>query len=247
MIFYRGITVNKSLRRKKLLGVIGGMGPLADTVFISRLRALTAADRDCEHIPILYDGNCIRPDRSDYLTGRTKSSPYGSLCRSMKLLERCGCDVIAMPCNTAHGWFNNLNKAKKHSTVMLNMVKETAYACEKRGLQTVCLLATEGTYRRDLYGGHFFRLGVDCVIPDRDLRSRIQTLIRKAKAGKAVSLTEIEDDLKKIRCDGFVLGCTELSLALENTKKTDIIYVDSLTALAEEAVSVFKKVKIKAE
>ena len=226
---------------KRLLGIIGGMGPVADALFLSKLHKLTLAECDQAHIPVLYDGNCLRPDRSDFLTCRSKADPFYSLRASLKFLERSGADVIAMPCNTAHAWIKALNRAKRRSTLLINMCYETVLACQKLGMRDVCLLATPGTYRADVYGKYFFEMGIDCVFPEKSVRRDIRTLILQIKSGKNVSLSEIESSLGKITCDGFILGCTELSLAYQNTESTQYKYVDSLTALAEKAVTVFGK------
>lgn len=226
---------------KKLLGIIGGMGPLADTEFISVLRRLTNASCDREHIPILYDGYCKRPDRSDFIIGNSRRNPYKSLLHSLKFLERSGADVIVMPCNTAHAWIRPLTKAKKSSTVFIDITYASALACLGEKMKNVCLLATPGTYRADVYGEQFFRLGIDPVYPDRDTARAVRSLILRIKSGECVSLDQIEPKLEGIQCDGFLLACTELSVALKNTVTPHFKYVDSLTALAEKAVGCFKK------
>lgn len=226
---------------KKLLGIIGGMGPHADALFLTKLHCSTYAKADFEYVPYVCDGNCLRPDRSAFITGRSRCDPYPSLIRSLKGLERFGADVIAIPCNTAHAWMRRLAFCKRRGTLLLDMPSEAVRRCEALGLSTVCLLATNGTYSADVYGEHFFRLGIDCVIPPKKVRTAVYALISRIKAGGKTSLCELEPMLKDIPCDGFVLGCTELSLALENTAAPAYKYVDSLTALAEKAVKVFGK------
>ena len=226
---------------KRLLGIIGGMGPYADALFITRLHSMTSAKCDCGHIPLICDGNCMRPDRSDYITGRSRLDPFPSLKRSLKSLEMLGADVIAMPCNTAHAWLHRLSRYKRRSTLFLDIAHETATVCKSSGIDTVCLLATPGTYRADVYGEAFFKLGIDCVIPPKSVRAEVSELIKRIKKGEKASLCEIEPLLCDIPCDGFVLGCTELSVAYQNTELPTYKYVDSLSALAKKAVRVFGK------
>ncbi len=47
----------------KILGVLGGMGPLASAQFMLRLTLLTPAERDQEHIPAILWSDPRIPDR----------------------------------------------------------------------------------------------------------------------------------------------------------------------------------------
>ena len=47
-----------------MLGILGGMGPMAGAAFALRLAALTPADRDQDHIPALLLNDPRVPDRS---------------------------------------------------------------------------------------------------------------------------------------------------------------------------------------
>ena len=46
-------------------GVIGGMGPAATVDFISKVIALTDADCDQDHVPMLVDHNPCVPNRQE--------------------------------------------------------------------------------------------------------------------------------------------------------------------------------------
>ncbi|MBR2474369.1 MAG: aspartate/glutamate racemase family protein [Clostridia bacterium] len=228
--------MKKILRKRKTLGILGGMGPLADVTFLKRLHESTYACYDCEYVPVIYDGNCLRPDRSAYLSGKSKFSPFFSLRASFKALERNGAGVIAMPCNTAHFWYGRLKKLKKRSTVFIDIVKETALLCQSKGLFKVCLLSTEGTRKKDLYGEAMFRMGIDLIYPEKELANEVSALIKRIKRGEDISLEGLEAKLEDVDCDGFILGCTELSVAFERTRNPSFTYIDSLSALAVACV-----------
>ena len=74
-----------------------------------------------------------------------------SLLKGCKLLEKNKCKFIVIPCNTAHYWFNDLQK--KINIPIINMPKEvykfTKKKCKKNS--KVGLLATEGTLRTGVY------------------------------------------------------------------------------------------------
>lgn len=221
------------------LGIIGGMGPIADITFLQLIHLNTIAGGDIGHIPVMYDGNCLRPDRSKHLMGKIKPSPYASIRRSLKMLEREGAGVIVMPCNTAHFWISKLKKAKKRTTKLLDMVYLTCLSAAKKEVTKVCILCTVGSAKRDIYGEHLFRLGIDVIYPPKELQNRINELICGVKSGKMLSLTELEKSLVKITCDAFILGCTELSCALSCTEAPTLNYIDSLSVLASGVLDAY--------
>lgn len=50
---------------KKVIGIIGGMGPMATADLFRKLVSLTDADSDREHIHVLIDNDPSIPDRTD--------------------------------------------------------------------------------------------------------------------------------------------------------------------------------------
>src|SRR5260370_37116648 len=86
-----------------LVGVLGGMGPLATAHFLQDLTELAQGARDQDHVRSLVYCNSKILDRSDAILQRG-ASPLPELLASVALLERNGVDVIVIPCNTAHYW-----------------------------------------------------------------------------------------------------------------------------------------------
>src|SRR5580692_5810371 len=95
-------------RNDRVLGVLGGMGPLASAHFMVRLTMLTPAERDQDHIPAVLWSDPRVPDRSTAkLAGGEDPLPW--LLRGIAGLRRAGCGAIAIPCNTAHGWYEAMS------------------------------------------------------------------------------------------------------------------------------------------
>ena len=95
---------------EKVLGVLGGMGPLASAQFMVRLTLLTPAEQDQDHIPTVLWSDPRVPDRTAArLAGG--ADPLPALLRGIRGLEAAGCGAIAIPCNTAHGWFDAMQAA----------------------------------------------------------------------------------------------------------------------------------------
>src|ERR1700744_1729887 len=95
---------------EKVLGVLGGMGPLASAHFMLRLTLLTPAKHDQEHIPAVLWSDPRVPDRTAARLG-SGPDPLPWLLRGIHGLQSAGCGPIAIPCNTAHGWYAQMADA----------------------------------------------------------------------------------------------------------------------------------------
>ena len=221
----------------KKLGIIGGMGPLADTAFLKALHLATAAQCDIDYIPIVYDGNCVRPDRSSFITKNDSSSPYSSLKRSLKFLEKSGASVIAMPCNTAHFWFDKLKCSASRHTVILDMPLAASTRCAEKEFSKVGLLATEGTYQSGIYSRSLNSCGIECIEPSSSSKASISEIIHKTKAGERAVFDHVENELLSLGCEAIITGCSELSYILLNSdNQRGTVYIDSISTLAVSAV-----------
>src|SRR2546428_7813554 len=85
----------------KVVGVLGGMGPLATADFYAKLVRLTPARTDQDHLRVIIDSNPQVPDRTRGLRGEGPD-PTPALVATARGLERAGADLIAIPCNSAH-------------------------------------------------------------------------------------------------------------------------------------------------
>lgn len=127
----------------RLVGVLGGTGPAATAYFLQRLVERTEARCDQDHVRTLAFNDTAVPDRTAFLLGRSDRSPLEALIEDGRLLEACGCDLLALPCNTAHGFFDELQGAL--GIPVVHMVRETAAAASAVGLARIGVLATSGT------------------------------------------------------------------------------------------------------
>src|SRR4051812_6036337 len=93
----------------KILGVLGGMGPLASAHFMLRLTLLTPGEHDQDHIPAILWSDPRIPDRSAAGRGRGPD-PLPWLMHGTEGLRQAGCGAVPIPCNTAHGGFEPMAK-----------------------------------------------------------------------------------------------------------------------------------------
>lgn len=220
----------------KKLGVIGGMGPLATALFMEQVIEMTAAAGDGDHIPMDIINMPGIPDRTDYILGRSKQSPIAEIKRIKAELESKGAEVLAMPCNTAFCFYEEL---VKEGLPIIHAIEETALCLQEAGVDCVGILATDGTVKTGLFQDGLAAAGIATVIPDEVHQSLVMRMIYEdVKAGKPVSeeaLKAVEKHLKENGAQVLVLGCTELSVAKRNGM-AQAGYLDTLEVMARKAV-----------
>ena len=222
----------KSNKKRNLLGIIGGLGPMSSAYFYELITEHTAAACDQEHIDIILSSHATTPDRTDFILGRSDDSPLPSMVSDAQSLEVYGASAIVIPCNTAHYFIDEVRRSV--SVPMPSIITETVLHCKKRGFKKAAVLATEGTISSSSYQREFEKYGMDWMIPDSSGTEKLMDIIYgKVKSGiipDPAELYEIADPMFETGCDCAILGCTELSLI--GKQMDDPRFVDSLVVLA---------------
>ncbi len=225
----------------KVLGVLGGMGPLASAQFMLRLTLLTPAERDQEHIPTVLWSDPRVPDRTlGKLSGGADPLPW--LVRGLEGLQRAGCGAVAIPCNTAHGWYDEMRAAA--NVPILHIVD--AAAAELRRLEIapgrVGVMGTQATLNMRLYQDRLAKDGWTCIVPEQDQMDRlVSPAIALVKANRVADayapLASVARSLSQRGATAVVLGCTEIPLGLQAGPRLELPVVDTIDALATAAIA----------
>ena len=202
--------------KKKAIGIIGGMGPLATVDLFEKIVLHTRAACDQEHLRVYIDNNTSIPDRTEALRGG--ADPVPELVFSARGLERQGAEVLIMPCNTAHNFYDAVQDAV--SVPVLHMIRLTAQALAGRKVKKAGLLATDGTVWTGIYQRIFDGTGVELLLPDEeDQRALMDMIYQGVKAGRmdygAEAARRAMESLLERGAETLILGCTELPLAVE--------------------------------
>jgi aspartate racemase len=228
----------------KILGIIGGMGPLATNVFYKMLIELTPAQKDQDHINMIILSHATMPDRTSAIESGDLSLLLSKLQEDALFLEQSGATCIAVPCNTSHVVMDDIQKMV--TIPIINMVRETVdyllHECDCRD-QKVGIMATEGTVKAEIFQKEMIKRGLIPVIPSREYQQTLMHIIYDGvKAGLPVDPNDfaaVEKQLREAGCKKIILACTELSCyAMENTLTE--IYVDAMEILARKAISICK-------
>ena len=221
----------------KVLGVAGGLGPLATACFMRRCVEMTDARSDQEHLEIALLNRPATPDRTAFILDRTREDPLPALTRTVRDLTALGAGCIAIPCVTAHYFFAPLQR--QTAVPIINALEETAFCLQREGVDTVGILATDGTIRTGILQKALARRGIAAVLPDRTHQRKVMGIIyQNVKAGlpaDANAFSQVSASLWQKGCQCILLGCTELSIAREELDLGGG-YLDVLDVLARAAV-----------
>lgn len=218
----------------KLVGVIGGMGPMATTKFMELVINNTKAEKDQDNVDMLVCQYSSTPDRTAYILGNSNEDPGEAMIKAAKLLESEKCDFLVMPCNTATFFYDKI--AKEISVPLINIAEETVKHSLKMGAKKIGLMATDGTIKASVYD-QYIPEGITLFKPDEEHQKRIMDVIYKEVKQNLIpnkeNFIDIINYFKNNGCDVVVMGCTELSVAVEQLDINDPMVVDSLTVLAK--------------
>lgn len=224
---------------ERILGVLGGMGPLASAQFMMRLTLLTPADRDQDHVPAVLWSDPRVPPRSR--TGGP--DPLPALVRGLKALEAAGCGAVAIPCNTAHGWIDGMQAATR--LPILHIIDAAAADLRRQGVGpgTVGIMATGATLAMRLYQERLEGLGWPCIQPSEDEMAELVTpAIAAVKANRVAEayapLARVVTSLRSRGAAAVVLGCTEIPLGIQAGpwEGLGVPLVDTIDALARASI-----------
>lgn len=228
-----------------MLGVLGGMGPAATADFLMKLAELTPAARDQDHLRTIVYSDPTTPDRSEAILDGGPS-PVEAMAEGLKFLERSGVDLIAIPCNTAHYWFEELVAATTVPIVHIVEAVGTQVRREAPEVTTLGLMSTDGTARAQIYHDVLAPAGTKVIdLTDLGPDNPVMSGIRAVKAGRLIEARQLLHaaiaTLTERGAQGVVYGCTDVSAALDLPPAgIDTRAWDSASALAVACVEQLK-------
>ncbi len=219
------------------LGVLGGMGPQATQVFYQRVLDRTDAARDQEHLSALILSDAAMPDRTEAILSGHDDDVRARLVADAKLLERAGCTLLAVPCNTSHYFAADIQSAV--SIPLLHMPRLAVQRAGSLGRKKTAILATEGTVKTGVYQREFDALGLASWTPDPQTQALVTSIIydeiKRGEQGSREKFAAIDKACRANGCDGAILGCTELSV-YRAYHGLPGYYIDAMELLVEAAI-----------
>lgn len=223
------------------LGVIGGMGPLATVKFYDKIVLNTEAYNDNEHIDLIVLNHSTMPDRTKCIIENKDTEFLNEIKKDLEILERIGIDVVAIPCNTSHYFydeFKNFTNLK-----IINMIEETILEIKRRGIKKVAVFGTLGTLNSKVYNKYAKENGIEVKELSREDKKTVMDIIYKIKETNNLESKDFVEILNRY-CNDKTIGiiaCTELSL-LDIPENLNTI--DALDVLVNKSIE-YSGAKIK--
>jgi len=218
---------------KKVVGIMGGMGPLATVDLMQKIISFTPAEKDQDHLHLITDNFPQIPDRTTAILGKgTDPTPF--MIESAHRLESAGADFLVVACNTAHFFVKSVENTV--SIPILHMPLETAKFLKKHHFKKVGLLATDGTINTKLYQHSCHHYKIEVIEPNIQMQKEVMKGIYAIKGGNLEQgssyLSKITRSLIEEGAEAIIAGCTEIPLVLKSSSFSAIIDPTEILARA---------------
>ncbi|MCW9131908.1 amino acid racemase [Bacillus paramycoides] len=216
-----------------MIGILAGMGPkstgpFVDTV-VAQCQTIYGAKHDMD-FPHMMIYSCPTPFYMDRPIDHAVMKK--AIIEGARKLESTGVDFIAMPCNTAHLYFKELQHSL--SIPILNIVDETLKAIPDN-TKRVALLATEATVQAGIYQDGITKRDIEYIHNEKwqEMINQIITCIKCGEVEEARKLWSALVLQLKNEVDTAIIACTDLNVVANED------FVDSSQCLADAVVRMY--------
>jgi len=215
------------------------MEPLAGTYFLKRVLQLTPAKDEWEHFPMIADFNTQIPSRTRSLL-YNEESPAPKIIQTIGNLQTMGVDLVAVPCNSAHGWYEEVSGYI--SIPWLNMIKITSDVVKSFKVESILVVGAYVTVVKKLYDKYLD----NTVYMDSREYKKLFELIAKLKVG--ADKNDVKQKLRNLtnkyrgEAEGILIACTEPSMLFGIDEKywNGFRIIDSTNEYAKKCVEICK-------
>lgn len=223
----------------KTVGILGGMGPYATSLFFQKILQFTPATKDSDHLRVIIDSNPHIPSRSRYQL-YNEASPVPGMIESCLKLQAYPVDFILVPCNSASAFLPEVQE--KVRVPILNIVEATVSGLVRKfpEVRSVAVMGGVITYARQLYYPWLQRKNLTYVENDKNIQAKAEHLISSLKIAPDSEeninafLRLVGEMRQQHPFDALILGCTELGFLADCQCACKL--VDSNTEYARYAV-----------
>jgi aspartate racemase len=219
-------------QRDEVLGILGGLGPLASAEFLKTIYENCRREREQETPKVIVYSDPTFPDRTDAIISGDYGALLERLIASLRALEYLGATQTVVCCVTMHALFDRLPTDLRRQMISIVDVifEEIIRAPEKR-----LLICSTGARRIGLFESHehWAAMRQYVVLPDDDDQALIHRTIYQIKQLRSLDeLTQIFTGLlPRYGVDSFISGCTEMHIIAKRLEST--ANIDPLSIIAK--------------
>ena len=226
---------------KRVLGVVGGLGPLASAEFLRTIYEQSLGDLEQESPTVIVYSDPTFPDRTEaFLTGNSEPLLAQLIDVIERLLEAGATDVVFC-CMTIHYLLPRLPARLRERVISLpDVIFEHLAHTRKRHL----LISSSGTRKLGLFENHerWSMAQPYIVLADEDDQNTIhRDLIYPIKKNPDIStlFPLLKLMLKEYEVDSFIAGCSEVHLLAKHflrsgNHSSEFGCIDPLATIARE-------------
>ena len=199
--------------KTQCIGILGGAGPLAGSLLMTKVIQCCQIQYQCsqdDDFPkiLLFSypfSQMLQPNTSS----QQEDKVHQQLQQALEFLYSSGCSVIAIACNTLHGF---LTEAAAHNDRLVHLPELALRASIQKQCTRVLTLCTSTAVVHQVHQ-------VPLVLPSASLQREVDALIQSLLCRSSciqdrhrleTLITQLVDDDPEI--GAVLLGCTELSV-----------------------------------
>ena len=226
-------------RSRRIVGVMGGMGPEATVDFMAKVIAMTDSERDQDHVHMIIDQDPTIPNRQRAIqSGNDDVSPR--LAAMAWRLEAAGADFLVMVCNTAHVFLDGVRATS--GIPFVSIIDESIAEVERLcpSAKVVGVMATDGCLATGIYQSAIEASGRKALEPSADDIRELMRLITAIKGGNkaegiASAMRAVAERLVAGGADAIIAGCTEIPIVFDG-RGFEATVISSTDALAQKTL-----------
>jgi aspartate racemase len=227
-------------RSSEILGVLGGMGPVASAEFLKTIYEYNHSDVEQLSPFVIVLSDPSFPDRTDELLAGASEVLLGKLAAALTTLRQAGANRIVICCMTIHHLLPRLPEQLQSLVISLpdvifNKLTETG--------GKHLMICSSGTRQLKLFERHSgWDEAKDLIVwPDQSEQQKIHyEVIYQIKKNRDPHefLPFLESLLMKYKVESFIAGCSEIHLLAKCFKgpqaaRSRYKVIDPLTIVAE--------------
>ncbi len=238
----------------RMIGIVGGVGTFAGIDLYRKIYKHTDVRTDQEHLPVaLLSIPREVPDRTEFLQGEVEENPGIAIAGIITTLASAGAEIIGIPCNTAHSplIFDEILARIPENIKLIHLIEEVGsyISIHYPEIRRAGVLGTNGTYLTKVYRAVLSAHDIEAIYPEE----RIQyELVHPAICDRGYGIKAFSDPVTErsrqdllmaasslIRrgAEAIILGCSEIPLAITESRIEKCIVIDSVEVLAKALIS----------